>query len=92
MAKKSRGIFSRATRRLKAKEKPTATRLLKQFNIGEKVILKMTPYSRSNPHKRFAGKTGIVVEKRGEAYVVEVKDGKTMKKLIVEPINMSLVQ
>jgi len=90
--KKSKGTFARATRRLKAKEKPTATRILKEFDKGEKVILKMTPYSTSNPHKRFAGKTGTVVEKRGEAYVVEVKDGGMKKKIIVMPINLSKIQ
>lgn len=35
------------------------------------------------PHKRFHGKIGLIVEKRGRGYVVDVPQGEAIKQIIV---------
>jgi large subunit ribosomal protein L21e len=38
---------------------------------------------KSLPHKRFHGKIGRIVEKRGRGYMVSVSDGNAFKRIIV---------
>ena len=37
------------------------------------------------PFKRFHGKVGTIIEKRGRAYVILVRDGGKYKKVIARP-------
>ncbi|TDA26755.1 MAG: 50S ribosomal protein L21e, partial [Archaeoglobi archaeon] len=37
------------------------------------------------PHPRYQGRSGIVVGKRGRAYLVQIKDGSIVKTLISRP-------
>jgi large subunit ribosomal protein L21e len=62
------------------------TRSLQDFPIGEKVVILLDPSQvKGMPHPRFHGKTGVVVEKRGKAYVVQVREGDKIKKVIARP-------
>ncbi len=60
--------------------------LLRQYAVGEKVAIVINPsVHKGMPHRRFHGKVGEVVEKRGRAYVVKVRDGGKEKFLTVRP-------
>lgn len=62
------------------------TRYVRRFEIGESVHIKIDPSSpKGRPHPRFHGRTGRIVDVRGRAYIVEVRDGGKIKKLIVNP-------
>lgn len=37
------------------------------------------------PHPKFHGKTGAVIDKRGRAFIIEVKDGNAIKTVIALP-------
>ena len=78
MVKKSKGIRSR-TRQLFKKQKgkkKTLTKYLQEFNIDQKVVLKPEPASHKGlPYKRFVGKAGTVIDKRGNSYIIKIKDG-----------------
>ncbi len=37
------------------------------------------------PHRRFQGKIGVIVKKRGGSYVVNVTQGDALKEIIVRP-------
>jgi large subunit ribosomal protein L21e len=37
------------------------------------------------PHRRFHGKIGVIAEKRGRSYVVNVPQGNAIKEIIVRP-------
>jgi large subunit ribosomal protein L21e len=37
------------------------------------------------PHRRFYGKTGVVIERRGRAYCIAVEAGGKTKKVIARP-------
>jgi len=85
MVRKAKGVRAGTRRLLKkrVKRQITVNDVLKNFEIGDRVTIKINPsVHRGMPHPRFHGRTGKVVEKRGLAYVVEVKDGRKMKKII----------
>ena len=62
---------------------------LQTFQIGDAVLIKPEPaYHKGMPYKRFFGHHGKIKERRGKAYVVEVKDGGKKKRLICSPIHL----
>ena len=84
----SKGYYTGARRLLKKapreKGKPKIGKLLKEYTPGTQVIIKMdSSVQKSLPHKRFHGKIGTVLEKRGRGYVVSVADGAAVKQIIV---------
>jgi large subunit ribosomal protein L21e len=89
MVRKSYG-FKRGTRKkFESKEETGITKYLRKFNIGDTVKINI---DRSNPtiHHRFQGKTGKIVEIRGRAYGVEIRDGNKLKKIFAKPEHLSL--
>ncbi len=59
------------------------TSVIQQFSIGEKVHIVCNPsVQKGMPHRRFHGKTGTVLEKRGRAWVLEIRDGNADKVVI----------
>ncbi len=66
------------------KGKPNIGKLLLEHEIGSKVIVKIdSSMQKSIPHRRFHGKIGTVLEKRGRGYVVSVPQGESVKEIIV---------
>ncbi len=66
------------------KGKPQISKLLHEYASGDQVIIKMnSSVQKSMPHKRFHGKIGNIVEKRGRAYVITVAQGNAVKQIIV---------
>ena len=62
---------------------------LRKYRVGEAVIITPEPaYNKGMPHKRYMGDHGKIVEVRGRAYMVQVKDGKSLKKVICSPIHL----
>jgi large subunit ribosomal protein L21e len=43
------------------------------------------------PFRRFQGKSGRIVERRGMAYIVEIKDGNKTKKIIARPEHLKVI-
>jgi large subunit ribosomal protein L21e len=88
--KKSKG-FRVGTRRLLKKKprergKTRLSKLLYQYQPGNYVVIKIEPsVHKGMPHKRYHGKVGTVVDKRGRSYVVSVTQGKAVKEIIVRP-------
>jgi large subunit ribosomal protein L21e len=84
----SKGYYTGARRLLtkkpREKGKPKLGKLLNEYEEGSQVIIKMEPsVQKSLPHKRFHGKIGTILEKRGRGYMVSVSDGDAVKKIIV---------
>lgn len=86
--KKSKG-YRRGTRRLakkptREKGKPNIGKLLIEHEVGSQVIIKIdSSVQKSIPHRRFHGKIGTVLEKRGRGYVVSVPQGESVKAVIL---------
>jgi|SRR5271157_1291328 len=87
MTERSHGLFSGRTRHLSRHHKPgklTISKLLKDFKEGDKVTIIPKGNFKDIPHPRYKGRVGVVVEKRGGAYVVEFNVSKqTVRTLIV---------
>jgi len=93
MVKASHGPRRRTRKKLKksirARGKVSIVKMLQKFKKGEKVVIKPEPaVHKGMPNKRFFGRVGIVAEKRGKAYILEVKDGKAVKQVISLPVHL----
>jgi len=88
--RKSKGYRS-GTRRLMTKEprergKLSLSKLLYEYQPGSQVVVKIEPsVQKGMPHKRFHGRVGTILNKRGRSYVVSVSQGDAVKEIIVRP-------
>jgi len=90
MVQRSRGALSGKTRKLRGKGRASVSQLVRTFRKGDMVIITPKAHRAGLPHLRYANRNGIVVEKRGESYVVEVGDYNTTKKIVVGPVHLKL--
>lgn len=88
--RKSKGFRSSA-RRLLTKEprehgKLRLSKLLYEYQPGTSVVIMIdSSVHKGMPHRRYHGKVGTVLNKRGRSYVVSVSQGDAMKEIIVRP-------
>jgi len=75
-------------KRIREKGKIGLSKILEELKPGEKVAIIQDPSFGVTFPRRFHGKTGRIIEKRGKGYVVEVYDGKKQKKLVLKKINL----
>lgn len=86
LKRKTRGKLSK---NIKRKGKISIKNYFAEFKQGEKVALLAEPAVKKGMyHARFYGKIGEVSGKKGECYIVEVKDGNLKKKIIVHPVHL----
>ncbi len=88
MSERSHGLFVGRTRHLARHHQPSKlgiSKLIKDFKVGDKVIIVQKGNFRDIPHPRYRGKVGTVLEKRGSAYVVEVDMSRSTKRKIIVP-------
>jgi large subunit ribosomal protein L21e len=66
------------------------SRILRPYKVGDKVtILLEASIHKGMPHRRYHGKSGIIGEKRGKSYVVNVEMGKQTKQIIARPEHLT---
>lgn len=87
---KSKGYRAKTRSLLRKRPRERGTtglsKILHEYKPGEKVVVKIDPsVHKGMPHRRYHGRIGIVANKRGRAYVVNVTQGKAVKELIVRP-------
>jgi large subunit ribosomal protein L21e len=95
MSERSHGLFSGRTRHLSRHHKPgklAISALLKNFKEGDRVTVVQKGNFKDIPHPRYRGRVGVVVGKRGGAYVVEFNVSKrTVRTLIVNQRHLDRV-
>jgi large subunit ribosomal protein L21e len=91
MVKASQGLRHR-TRKIMSKnvrEKgavPPLSKILIPYKVGDKVHIDVDPaIHKGMPHRRYIGKTGVIIGLRGRALIVEVAVGSKIKKLFLLP-------
>lgn len=88
--RKSRG-YRAGTRRLLKKEprergKIRISKLLYEYQPGSRVVIMIdSSIQKGMPHKRYHGKVGTVIDKRGRSFIVSVTQGDATKEIIVRP-------
>lgn len=90
MVKASKGIMEKSRRKFRRRPRERGlspiTRSLRTFEVGERATIVIdSSVQRGWPHHRFHGLTGTIVERRGRAYVLDVRFGGTVKKAVVRP-------
>ena len=83
MSKRSRSLGQ-------AKRKLTIPGLISGYSVGDCVAIDSQSKYSGMPHPRYRGRTGIIVAKRGKAYVVEISDMNATKRLIIPPVHLQL--
>lgn len=68
------------------------SRIFSELNEGDKVALVRDLSFKASFPERFQGKTGKIIGKRGDAYVVELYDGKKLKRIVSKKINLKKLQ
>jgi len=92
--KKSKGFRSRTRRLLRKPPRkrglPPIGKMLREYQIGDRVHIIIEPsVHKGTPHPRFHGKTGVVIGKRGRAYMISVRDGKAEKIIFARSEHLS---
>ena len=88
--RKSRG-YRAGTRCLLKKEprergKIRISKLLYEYQPGNRVVIMIdSSIQKGMPHKRYHGKVGTVIDKRGRSFIVSVTQGEATKEIIVRP-------
>jgi large subunit ribosomal protein L21e len=88
--RKSKGYRARTRKLLKKKPRERGkikiSRLLRDYDPGDSVVIKIDPsVQKGMPHRRYHGKVGKIVGKRGRSYIVSVTQGEAVKEIIVRP-------
>lgn len=69
------------------------SRAVQDLTVGAEVSIILDPsVVKGQPHHRYHGRTGVIRERRGRAYVVEVRDGGAIKKIISRPEHLKVVE
>ena len=83
------GTRRKLKKKIREKGKIKINASLQEFETDEKVVIVVdSSYPKGMPHRRFFGKHGKIIGKRGNSYIVEVKDGTKHKKLICARVHL----
>ncbi|MDH5460791.1 MAG: 50S ribosomal protein L21e [Candidatus Bathyarchaeota archaeon] len=97
MGRKAKGYRARTRSLLRKKPRERGkiglSKVLHEYKPGEKVVINLDPsVHKGMPHRRYHGRTGVITNKRGRAYVIEVTQGDATKEIIARPEHLKPVQ
>jgi large subunit ribosomal protein L21e len=74
------------TKEPRERGKLSLSKLLHEYQPGTQVVVKIEPsVQKGMPHRRYHGRVGTVLNKRGRSYVVSVSQGDALREIIVRP-------
>jgi len=80
---KTRSVLRRKPRE---QGKTGLSKILYDYKPGEKVVVEIDPsVHKGMPHRRYHGKIGVVANRRGRSYVIDITQGKAVKEIMVRP-------
>ena len=88
------GLHKRSRKRLKLdikeRGKVDIKKALQSFEVGDKVIVDPdSRVQRNLPQRSFFGSVGVIIQKKGKAYTVEVKQqGSRLKRIDLLPVHI----
>ncbi len=97
MGRKAKGYRARTRSLLRKKPRERGkiglSKVLHEYKPGEKVVINLdSSVHKGMPHRRYHGRTGVITDKRGRAYVIEVTQGDAAKEIIARPEHLKPVQ
>lgn len=92
--RKSKGYRAKTRTLLKChpreRGKTTLSKILYNYEEGDEVVVKINPsVHKGMPHRRFHGRGGVILTRRGRSYVVQVSQGSALKEIIVWPEHLT---
>jgi large subunit ribosomal protein L21e len=96
MVVRSKGFRSKTRHKLqndaRGRGNPPPSHSLRDYPPGTKVAITLNPsVHKGMPHPRFQGLTGSVLERRGEAFIVELYSKNKLKTIIARPEHLRLI-
>lgn len=79
-------------KKIRTKGKIQFSRYFQEFENGERVAIIRELSINANFPKRLQGRTGVIEGKRGNVYLVKIKDIKKEKTLLIEPIHLKKIK
>lgn len=77
------GTRKRLSKKTRDKGRIKIRKVLQEFKPNDRVIIDVdSSVHKGMPHKRFFGKHGVILERRGNAYMIKIK-GKGNEKTII---------
>jgi len=74
------------TKEPRERGKMKLSKLLYEYEPGIQVVVKIdSSIQKGMPHRRYHGRVGTVLNKRGRSYVVSVSQGDAIREIIVRP-------
>jgi ribosomal protein L21E len=61
---------------------------VKSFSVGEKVVILPNGNTLNMPHLRYRGRTAVVLDRRGSAYVVKLRMFNAWKELVIPAVHL----
>ncbi len=97
MVRASKGTRKRTRQKLRKRPRdrglPPVTHFFTNFEPGEKAAIVIDPsVHKGQPNSRYHGLTGTVLERRGQAYVLAIRQGSLTRKVIAAPVHLRKVQ
>ena len=80
------------SKRIRQKGKFSLTSFFQKFQPGDSVAVVRELAVKFGFPTRLQGRTGKVLEKRGSAYYVEIKDFNKTKRYAIKPIHLKKIQ
>jgi large subunit ribosomal protein L21e len=96
LGRRSKGYRKRTRKKLskhvRERGPPPASKIIQDIKPGTRVVILIDPsIAKGQPHSRYHGRTGVVAERRGRAYVVEIREGGVIKSIISRPEHLRVV-
>jgi large subunit ribosomal protein L21e len=79
-------------KQIREKGKFSLSQFFQKFKAGDSVAVVRNLGFPLSYSKRVQGRTGKVIEKRGSAYYVEIKDLNKPKRYIIKPIHLKKIE
>ena len=89
MVRKSYGKMRGTRKKLVTREKPGINVYMKRFELGNMVRVVLNPGKTTHP--KFHGSTGKIIEKQGRNYLVAVRNKKAVKKIVLRPEQLRIL-
>ena len=96
MSKMSHGPRSgsrmKMTKSIKERRFPKVNDMVRTFEVGDYAAVHINPSVHDGmPFHNFQGKTGVIVEKQGECYILAISVGSVKKKLVAAPVHLKKI-
>ena len=75
-------------KKVRTRGKLQLSRYFQELKTGDSVAIVKEKSIQASFPERMQGRTGVIEEQRGKAYLIKVKDGNKEKRFIIEPIHL----